>query len=46
MKNSVSNLLCGAPCNKLRTSNLIARSDTGVVIDSEPYLDLGACQLI
>ena len=42
MKNNVSKLLRGAPCNTLRTSNSFAKSDTGVVIDSEPYLDLGA----
>ena len=26
------------PCNTLRTSISLARSDTGVVIDSEPHL--------
>ena len=26
------------PCNSLQTSNSFARSDTGVVIDSEPHL--------
>ena len=26
------------PCNALRTSSSIARSDTSVVIDNEPYL--------
>ena len=29
-------LIC--PCNTLRTSNSFARSDTGVVIDSDPHL--------
>ena len=28
------------PCNMLRTSNSFARSDTGVVIDSEPHPSL------
>ena len=29
------------PCNTLRTSHSFARSDSGVVIDSEPHLIVG-----
>ena len=31
------NLIHSCPCNTLRTANSFARSDTGVVIDSEPH---------
>ena len=31
-------LVLGAPCDTLQTSNSFVRSDTGVVIDSEPHL--------
>ena len=31
----IAKLTC--PCNMLRTSNSVARSDTGVEIDSEPH---------